>query len=59
MGNEKKRKRQEQNGERPVKKAAVPQAEGNVRVQYIDNDDVPGPIIGTIDSPKLQLDTGS
>ena len=47
MGSEKKRKRQEQNGERPAKKAAVAQAQGNVRVQYIDNDDVPGPIIGS------------
>ncbi|KAK3202280.1 hypothetical protein GRF29_161g713878 [Pseudopithomyces chartarum] len=53
MGNEKKRKRQEQNGERPAKKAAVPQAEGNVRVQYIDNDDVPGPIIAS--TPGLKF----
>lgn len=46
MGSEKKRKRQEQNGERPTKKAAIAPAEGNVKVEYINNDDVPGPIIG-------------
>ena len=56
MGAEKKRKRQEQNGERPAKKAALASAEGNVKVDYLENDDVPGPIIGT--AIALQLRQG-
>lgn len=46
MGSEKKRKRQEQGGERPSKKAAIAPVQGNVEVEYIDNDEMLGPIIG-------------
>lgn len=59
MGSEKKRKRQEQNGERPAKKAAIAPAEGNVKVDYLENDDVPGPIIGTAVSSNSREDIGS
>jgi DNA-directed RNA polymerase I subunit RPA49 len=44
---EKKRKRQEQNGERPKKKtAAAPQ--GNVRVQMVENKETLGPLLGML-----------
>ncbi|KAF1971799.1 DNA-directed RNA polymeras-like protein I 49 kDa polypeptide [Bimuria novae-zelandiae CBS 107.79] len=52
MGSEKKRKRQEQWDQRPAKKAAVAPAEGNVQVEYIDNE-VPGPIIAS--TPGLKF----
>jgi len=44
---EKKRKRQEQNGERPKKKTSgAPQ--GNVRVQMVENKETLGPLLGMI-----------
>lgn len=48
MSSEKKRKRQEQGGERPSKKAAIAPAQGNVKVEYIDNDEMLGPIVGML-----------
>jgi DNA-directed RNA polymerase I subunit RPA49 len=44
---EKKRKRQEQNGERPKKKTAVA-PQGNVRVQMVENKETLGPLLGMI-----------
>jgi len=44
---EKKRKRQEQNGERPKKKTAVAPT-GNVRVKMVENKETLGPLLGTI-----------
>jgi DNA-directed RNA polymerase I subunit RPA49 len=48
MGSDKKRKRQEQGGERPPKKAAIAPVQGNVKVEYIENDEILGPIIGML-----------
>jgi len=44
---EKKRKRQEQNGERPKKKTAVA-PQGNVRVQMVENKETLGPLLGML-----------
>jgi len=44
---EKKRKRQEQNGERPKKKTAVAPT-GNVRVKMVENKETLGPLLGMI-----------
>jgi hypothetical protein len=44
---EKKRKRQDNGIERPKKKAAVAQPSGTVRVEFVDNKDVVGPVLGT------------
>ena len=44
---EKKRKRQEQNGERPKKKTAVVPT-GNVRVKMVENKETLGPLLGMI-----------
>ncbi|KAJ4353864.1 DNA-directed RNA polymerase I subunit rpa49 [Didymosphaeria variabile] len=53
MGDDKKRKRQEQGGDRPSKKTAIAPAQGNVKVEYIDNDEVLGPIIAS--TPGLKF----
>ncbi|KAF9734129.1 hypothetical protein PMIN03_008576 [Paraphaeosphaeria minitans] len=53
MGSEKKRKRQEQGGERPSKKAAIAPVQGNVQVEYVDNDEMLGPII--VSTPGLKF----
>ncbi len=44
---EKKRKRQEQNGDRPKKKTAVA-PQGNVRIQIVENKETLGPLLGMI-----------
>jgi DNA-directed RNA polymerase I subunit RPA49 len=44
---EKKRKRQEQNGERPKKKTAVA-PQGNVCVQMVENKETLGPLLGML-----------
>jgi hypothetical protein len=43
---DKKRKRQEEGGERPVKKKALAPPTGSVRVEYLENNDVLGPLLG-------------
>lgn len=43
---EKKRKRQEDGSERPAKKNAASLPKGNVRVEYVDNTDALGPVLG-------------
>jgi DNA-directed RNA polymerase I subunit RPA49 len=48
---EKKRKRQEQNGERPKKKTAVA-PQGNVRIQIVENKETLGPLLGMIAIPE-------
>ena len=61
MSSEKKRKRQEQGGERPTKKAAIAPGQGNVKVEYVDNDEVLGPIVGmllaALHATNIQLTT--
>lgn len=42
---EKKRKRREENGERPKKKIAVA-PEGSVQVELLENKDILGPLLG-------------
>ncbi|KAF2676761.1 DNA-directed RNA polymeras-like protein I 49 kDa polypeptide [Lentithecium fluviatile CBS 122367] len=42
---EKKRKRREEGGERPAKKKAIAPPTGNVRVEYLENNDVLGPML--------------
>lgn len=46
MSSEKKRKRREENGERPKKKVAMA-PKGNVQVQLLENKDTLGPLLGT------------
>ncbi|KAF2446126.1 DNA-directed RNA polymeras-like protein I 49 kDa polypeptide [Karstenula rhodostoma CBS 690.94] len=53
MASDKKRKRQEQGGERPSKKPAIAPVQGNVKVEYVDNDEMLGPIIAS--TPGLKF----
>ena len=46
MSSEKKRKRREENGERPKKKVAMA-PKGNVQVELLENKDTLGPLLGT------------
>jgi len=46
MGSQNKRKHQEESGGRPTKKPAITPVKGSVKVKFIDNSDVPGPILG-------------
>jgi DNA-directed RNA polymerase I subunit RPA49 len=44
---EKKRKRHEGGGERPSKKSAAAQPTGTVRVEFLENKEALGPVLGT------------
>jgi DNA-directed RNA polymerase I subunit RPA49 len=43
---EKKRKRREDGGERPSKKTTIAPPSGRVRLDFVDNEDVLGPVLG-------------
>jgi hypothetical protein len=45
---EKKRKRNEDGGERPTKKTAITQPQGNLKVELVENKDTLGPILGAM-----------
>jgi DNA-directed RNA polymerase I subunit RPA49 len=53
---DKKRKRQDDGGERTSKKKAIAPPTGIVKVDHVDNDDALGPILGMYDATTIVQD---